>query len=93
MTEESDNGKTPVELGDGPTVAGVPLARISSRLTYGIEKSAIVRREGDTDIRTPDGPRELGDVMAEVQTPYFERRQEFETAVREVIGRGPVPTE
>lgn len=91
-TDEEQEGP-PIELGDGPDVAGVPLARISSRLTYGIEKSAIRRREGDTEIRTPDGPQALGDVLDSVDVPYFERRQEFETAIREAIGTGPVPTE
>ncbi|WEL17511.1 Uncharacterized protein SVXHr_1342 [Halorhabdus sp. SVX81] len=91
-TDEESEGP-PIELGDGPDVAGVPLAQISSRLTYGIEQSTVRRREGDTEIRTPDGPRELGDILDAVDVPYFERRQEFETAIREEIGTGPVSTE
>jgi len=82
-----------VALGDGEQVEGVPLAQVSARLMWGIEESELRRREGDTVIRTPDGPRELGDVLDEVGIPYFEKRQEFENAVREVVGTGPVPTE
>lgn len=90
--DETEEESPAVELGDGPAVEGAPLARIASRLTWGIEKSVIERREGDRVIRTPDGPRELGDVLDEVDVPYFERRQEFVGAVRDVVGEGPVPT-
>jgi hypothetical protein len=90
--EEEDEGPV-VELGEGPDVAGVPLSQVTSRLHFGIEKSEVVRRAGDTEIRTPDGPRELGDVLAESSETYFPRRQDFESAVRAVIGTGPVPTE
>jgi hypothetical protein len=81
-----------VELGEGAPVAGVPLARVASRLTWGIEKSEVERRMGDTEIRTPDGPRALSSVLTDIDTSYFERRQEFESSVREVVGTGPVPT-
>jgi hypothetical protein len=81
-----------VELGEGAPVAGVPLARVASRLTWGIEKSEVERRMGDTEIRTPDGPRVLSSVLTDIDTSYFERRQEFESSVREVVGTGPVPT-
>lgn len=81
-----------IELGEGPDVEGAPLARVASRLSWGIERSVIIEREGDAVIRTPDGPRELADIMAEIETPYFEKRQEFQEAVREVIGFGPVQT-
>lgn len=89
--EESEG--PPVELGEGESVSGAPLARVASRLTWGIEKSAIVEREGDVEIRTPDGPKTLADLMEDVDVPYFEDRQEFENAVRAVIGDGPIPTE
>jgi hypothetical protein len=92
--DESEDAEEPaVELGDGSDVAGAPLARVSARLTWGIEHSTIVDREGDTTIRTPDGPQELATVLEDVDVPYFADRQEFETAVRDVIGSGPVPTE
>lgn len=81
-----------VTLGTGTQVEGAPLARVSARLTWGVEKSAVERREGDTVIRTPDGPRELGDVLGAVDQPYFATQQEFEDAVRSVIGTGPIPT-
>ncbi|ACV49294.1 MULTISPECIES: DUF5789 family protein [Halomicrobium] len=90
--EETDDGPA-VELGEGDSVAGAPLARVSSRLTWGIEHSTIVEREGDSDIRTPDGPQPLADLMADVDVPYFEHRREFESAVRGVLGDGPVATE
>ncbi|MGB9986426.1 DUF5789 family protein [Salarchaeum japonicum] len=89
--DEEDEGPA-VELGDGEPVDGAPLARVSARLTWGVEKSEIARREGDTTIRTPDGPRELGTVLDEVESTYFSSRNDFETAVRGVVGTGVVPT-
>ena len=83
---------TAVTLGEGRPVEGAPLARVGARLMWGIERSTVVEREGDTVIRTPDGPRELADVLAAVDEPYFGTQQEFEQAVRGVIGMGPVPT-
>lgn len=88
--EEAD--EPAVELGDGPDVEGAPLARVASRLTWGIERSTVREREGDAVIRTPDGPEELGDVLDDVDVPYFAHRREFESAVREVLDEGPVPT-
>ena len=90
--EEEAEEEPPVKLGDGESVKGAPLARVSARLMWGIERSDVRRREGDTIIRTPDGPRELGDVLDEVDLTYFEKRQEFENAVEDVIGTGPIPT-
>lgn len=92
--EDSEEEEAPaVELGEGESVEGVPLARVTSRLHWGIEKSEVERREGGTVIRTPDGPRELADVLAETDETYFPTRQDFEDAVQEVVGTGPVPTE
>jgi hypothetical protein len=88
----ADEDEPAVTLGEGRPVEGAPLARVSARLMWGIEKSTVLDREGDTVIRTPDGPRTLVDVLAEVEEPYFATQQEFERAVRDVIGRGPVPT-
>jgi len=84
--------ETAVTLGEGRPVEGAPLARVGARLMWGIEKSTVVDREGETVIRTPDGPRELADVLAAVDEPYFGTQQEFKQAVRDVIGTGPVPT-
>jgi hypothetical protein len=89
---DEDEDEPAVELGEGEQVEGAPLARVSARLMWGIEKSAIVEREGETTIRTPDGPRKLADILESVDSTYFATRQEFENAVREVIGTGPVPT-
>ena len=89
--EESEEAPA-VELGDGEPVEGAPLARVASRLHYAIEKSEVVRREGDTVVRTPDGPRELAAVLEESDEVYFDTRQSFLEAVREVVGTGPVPT-
>lgn len=91
-TDEADEGPA-VSLGEGPAVPGVPLARVASRLTYGIEKSTVRSREGDTDIRTAAGPRRLGDVLDDVEASYFDRKQAFESAVREQLPDGPVATE
>jgi hypothetical protein len=90
--EEEESGPI-VELGEGEPVEGVPLARLTSRLHYGIPKSEVVRREGDEVIRTPEGPRELGDVLEESDETYFPREQDLNTAVSEAVGTGPVPTE
>ncbi|MFC7139407.1 DUF5789 family protein [Halosimplex aquaticum] len=91
--DESDEEEEPaVELGEGEPVEGAPLARVASRLNWGMAHSEIVDREGDATIRTPDGPRQLADVMAEVDVPYFESRRELTDAVREVTGTGPIPT-
>jgi len=82
-----------VELGERTPVEGAPAARPLARLHYGIEKSEVVRREGDTTIRTPDGPRELGDVLAGVDETYFPTREALVETVRDAVGRGPIPTE
>lgn len=89
---ETEATESAVPLGDGELVEGAPLARVASRLYYAIEKSEVVRREGETTIRTPDGPQQLGDVLEETDEVYFDTRQAFEEAVREVVGTGPVPT-
>ena len=92
--EEAEDEDAPaVELGDGESVEGAPVARVASRLTWAIQKSEVDRKEGDTVVRTPDGPRELSAVLADVDCPYFETRREFETELREAIGVGPVETE
>ena len=94
MADDEEEPEEPaVELGEGPDVAGVPLAQVTSRLHFGIKVSEIVRREGDTEIRTPEGPRELGELLEASDETYFPTRQKFERAVRAVAGRGPVATE
>ncbi len=90
--ETDDESEPAIELGSGPAVEGAPLARIAERLTWGIEKSAVVEREGETEIRTPDGPRELADILVAVDATYFATRQEFTDAVDAAIGPGPVQT-
>jgi hypothetical protein len=92
MADDEDDEPT-VTLGAQQAVEGAPLARVSARLMWGIEKSAIVEREGETVIRTPSGPQELADLLDAVDKTYFATRQEFETAVDGVIGDGPIPTE
>lgn len=91
MSDDEDD-EPAVSLGEGTPVDGAPLARVSSRLTWPKEKSEVGRLEGDSVVRTPDGPRELSAVLEDVDETYFERRQEFEREVREVIGTGPIPT-
>lgn len=89
---DDDADEPEVSLGAKTPVEGAPLTRVSARLMWGIEKSHIVEREGETTIRTPDGPRQLGEILESVDQTYFADRQEFEAAVRDVIGTGPVPT-
>jgi len=93
MSDDEEADEPTVELGDGPDVEGAPLARVSARLTWGIERSTVIEREGDTVVRTPDGPQELAEILDAVDVPYFAERDEFERAVRDVVGTGPVPTE
>jgi hypothetical protein len=92
-SEDESENEPAVEIGEGESVAGAPLTRVGSRLTWGIEQSKIIEREGDTEIRTPDGPQTLATLLEDVDVPYFEHRREFESAVREVVGDGPIPTE
>lgn len=94
MAEDDDSEEEPaVSLGEGEPVEGAPVARVAERLMWGIEKSEIEAREGETTVRTPDGPRDLADVLADVDQSYFATRQEFTDAVADAVGAGPVPTE
>lgn len=91
--EEDEKEEAPlVELGEATPVEGVPLAQVASRLHWPVQKSEIRRREGDTVVRTPRGPKRVGELLDEVEGTYFERRQEFTAACREVTGTGPIPT-
>jgi len=93
MADDEDSEDEPaVPLGEGVPVEGAPVARVAARLMWGIEKSEVAAREGDTVVRTPDGPRELADVLEDVDQPYFATRQEFLDAVEDATGTGPVPT-
>ncbi|WP_254537299.1 DUF5789 family protein [Halomarina litorea] len=89
--EEEESGPV-VELGDREHVDGAPLARPLARLHYGIERSEVVRRVGDVEIRTPDGPRTIEDALSEVDHTYFPTKEDLHGALREVVGHGPVPT-
>lgn len=91
MSDE-DEEEHAVTLGERTPVEGAPLARVTARLTWPKEASEIDRLEGDSVIRTPEGPRELSAILEAVDETYFERRQEFEEHVRAVVGTGPVPT-
>ena len=90
---EEEEEAPAVELGEGATVEGAPVARVASRLTWPQERSEIVRKEGGSEIRTPDGPRTLADVLDATDVTYFATRQAFYEAVRDVVGTGPIPTE
>ena len=90
MSDEEDDSGPVVELGEETPVEGVPLARVTSRLHWPIEKSEIGRHEGDAEIRTPDGPQTISTILEDISETYFQRRQEFESHVRDVIGTGPV---
>ncbi len=91
--EEAEEEEGPVvELGDREHVEGAPVSRPLSRLHYGIEKTEVVRRVGDVEIRTPNGPRTLEDVLSGVEDTYFPTKEDLRSAVDGVVGRGPVPT-
>lgn len=91
--EEAEESEPAVELGDGPDVAGEPIARVASRLTWPAKRSDVVAQEGDAAVRTPDGSRDLDDVLADSEVPLFESRSEFVAEVEGLVGRGPVATE
>ena len=92
--EDADEEATPaVQLGDGRAVEGAPIARVAARLTWPQTKSDILEKFGETDIRTPDGPQSLATILESVEDTYFDRRQTFVAAVRDVVGREPVATE
>ncbi|MGQ3328469.1 MULTISPECIES: DUF5789 family protein [Halorubrum] len=91
--DEAEAEEPAVELGEGPDVAGEPIARVASRLTWPAKRSDLRAQEGDATIRTPEGARDLDDVLAASEVPLFEGRGEFVTEVEEIIGSGPVATE
>lgn len=91
--EAEEDAEPAVELGDGPDVAGEPVARVASRLTWPATRSDVRAQEGDATVRTPDGPTSLDAVLEESEVPLFESRGEFHEAVEDVIGSGPVATE
>lgn len=89
---DDEEEETQVELGPQTPVEGAPLARVASRLTWGLEKSEVVRREGDVEIRTADGPVRLVDALDGVDDTYFSSRNAFVDAVRAQLPDGPIPT-
>ncbi|GAA0520266.1 hypothetical protein SAMN04488066_12714 [Halorubrum aquaticum] len=91
--EAEEDAEPAVELGDGPDVAGEPVARVASRLTWPATRSDVRAQEGDATVRTPDGPTSLDAVLEESEVPLFESRGEFREAVEDVVGSGPVATE
>jgi len=92
MADDNEDDEPAVELGECEPVDGAPVARLASRLHWPIQKSEVVRRVGDETVRTPEGPRDLSDVLTEVEGTYFQSQQEFLGEVRPAIGTGPVPT-
>ena len=94
MAEEDEDGEGPaVELGAGATVEGAPLSRLAARLTWPIERSEIIDRLGDEEIRTADGPIALEQAIEGVDDTYFGSRKHFVDAIRAELPSGPVPTE
>lgn len=91
--DEADEEEPAVELGEETPVEGQPLARVAARLTWPHEVSRIVEQEGDSVIRTPSGPQTVSAVLTEIDETYIDSRQAFVTAVRDVVGTGPVETE
>lgn len=92
--EESEEAEEPaVELGEGPDIAGAPLSRVASRLTWPQTKSDVTAQEGDAEIRTPDGPRTLSELLEEVDETVFDSRRTFVEEIEAVAGDGPVATE
>lgn len=93
MADDEEAEEEPaVELGTGADVDGAPVARVASRLKWPAQKSRVLELEGDSEIRTPDGPQTLAAVLEDVDTTYFDTRQTFVESVKDVVGRGPVAT-
>ncbi|MFC5279851.1 DUF5789 family protein [Halorubrum rubrum] len=92
-TEAEEDAEPAVELGDGPDVAGEPIARVASRLTWPATRSDVRAQEGDATVRTPEGAASLDEVLEESAVPLYESRGEFVGAVEDVVGSGPVATE
>ncbi len=89
--EDQEEEGPAVELGEHRPVEGAPITRLTARLHYGIERSEVDRRLGEEEIRTPDGPRQLGNVLDSLEETYFPRQQDLEAAVRDAVGHGTVP--
>jgi hypothetical protein len=92
MADEAEDEEPIVELGEGESVKGAPIRQVTARLYFGIEHSEVIRREGETQVRTPSGPRSLSDVLSEVETTYFETRRDLEHTIETTIDTGVVPT-
>jgi len=91
--DEEPDAEPTVQLGEGRSVEGAPVARVAARLTWPQTHSDIVAKVGETEIRTPDGPEPIASVLESVDDTYFDRRQTFVNAVFDTIGREPVATE
>ena len=89
--EGSDEGPV-VELGEDEPVEGAPLARVASRLTWPQERERIREKEGESVVRTLEGPRTIDEILDGVDETYFDTRARFVEAVRDAIGTGPVST-
>jgi hypothetical protein len=90
--DEAEDEGPAVELGEGESVDGAPLAQVASRLTWPQQASSIRQKEGDAVVRTPNGPQTLSDVLDRVDETYFDTRQTFMDDVHAVVGDGPVET-
>ncbi len=91
--DEGEEQEEPlVELGEGTPVEGAPLARVASRLTWPQKRSRVREKEGETVVRTADGPKRIGDLLDDTGITYFQRRREFVDAIESVTATGPVPT-
>jgi len=90
--DEDESGEPAVELGDAPRVEGAPAARVAARLTWPKSRSAVIEQEGDVEIRTPDGPRTVADVLDDADGTLFDSRRAFLDAVEGAVGPGPVET-
>ena len=92
MADEDAEESPAIPLGEGPPVEGAPLSRVASRMSWPRSLEAVEERAGDVEIRTAEGPRPLADILEALDITYFGTRREFVTAVREIIGYGPVAT-
>ena len=64
--------------------AGIGRHMDANQFAFGLMK------EGEELIRTPTGARKLEDLLEEVDTTYFSKRQMFVESIEKQIGKGTI---
>lgn len=93
MTEDDEETAPTVRLGDDEPVRGAPIARVAARQHYPLQRSQLLDRAGEIEIRTPAGPTTIETVIQETDTAIFPTATALITTIREAVGDGPVSPE